>query len=46
LISRKVLVRKVAAYGLPDYLRITVGKKEEIDLLLQAMQDFKSIYNG
>lgn len=43
LIRKNILVRNVAAYGLPDHLRITVGKIEEINLLLQAMQEFKNI---
>jgi histidinol-phosphate aminotransferase len=37
--SRGLIVRLVAAYGLPDALRITIGKTAENDALIAAMQD-------
>jgi histidinol-phosphate aminotransferase len=37
--SRGLIVRMVAAYGLPDALRITIGKTSENDALISAMQD-------
>lgn len=38
--STGVIVRAVAAYGLPEYLRITVGTADENDRLLDALTDF------
>jgi histidinol-phosphate aminotransferase len=35
-----VIVRAVAAYGLPEYLRVTVGTEAENDRLLAALSDF------
>lgn len=40
LARRKVLVRPVGAYGLPDCLRITVGRAGEIRALLAALEAF------
>ncbi len=45
LISKKILVRKVTSYGLPECLRITVGQNEEVDLLLKIMHEFMRKYN-
>ncbi|MET0156194.1 MAG: histidinol-phosphate transaminase [Rickettsiales bacterium] len=35
-----VIVRRVDGYGLPSYLRITVGREEEIRAVLQATESF------
>lgn len=35
-----LIVRRVASYGLPDALRITIGNDEEMALLLSALKDF------
>lgn len=40
LADRGVIVRSVAAYGLEDSLRITVGTADENDRLLAALTDF------
>lgn len=40
LAAAGVIVRAVAAYGLPEYLRITVGTVDENDRLLDALTDF------
>lgn len=40
LASRGLIVREVAGYGLPDYLRITIGTTEENSLLLDALTDY------
>lgn len=38
--SRGLIVRRVAAYGLPDHLRITVGRATEMRALVAALGDF------
>lgn len=38
--SRGLIVRRVASYGLPDALRMTIGNDEEMTLLLNALRDF------
>jgi histidinol-phosphate aminotransferase len=35
-----ILVRKVAVYHLPDYLRITIGKEDEMRAVVAALKDF------
>jgi histidinol-phosphate aminotransferase len=39
LLKRGVIVRPVANYGLPEWLRITVGLPEENDVFLQVLPD-------
>lgn len=39
--SRGIIVRRVAAYGLPNALRISIGTTAENDALLAAMRAFK-----
>ena len=43
LLRRGVIVRPVANYGLPQYLRITVGSAAENDRLLAELQAFTEI---
>jgi len=38
--ARGILTRKVAAYGLPEYLRITIGTEEEMRAVLSAVKDY------
>ena len=38
--GRGLIVRRVAGYGLPDHLRITIGTEEENDLLIEALTAF------
>ena len=38
--SRGVIVRKVAGYGLPHCLRVTVGTAEEVEAVVNAFTDF------
>ena len=38
--SRGVIVRKVAGYGLPQCLRVTVGTAEEVEAVIAAFADF------
>lgn len=38
--SKGIIVRAMASYGLPDWLRITVGKPEENTLLIQCLTEF------
>ncbi|MDX2095260.1 MAG: histidinol-phosphate transaminase [Alphaproteobacteria bacterium] len=40
LAAHGLIVREVAAYGLPDYLRISIGTAEENTLLLAALDAF------
>jgi histidinol-phosphate aminotransferase len=40
LTRRGLVLRRVAAYGLPDALRATVGSAEANELLVQALGDF------
>ena len=40
LAARGLIVREVGGYGLPEYLRISIGTTEENSLLLAAMTDF------
>jgi histidinol-phosphate aminotransferase len=44
--ARGLIVRRVAGYGLPSCLRITIGLPEENDLVIGAMQDFPAPPNG
>ena len=38
LLKRGVIVRPVANYGLPEWLRVTVGLPEENERFLQALR--------
>src|SRR5246500_2997634 len=38
--SRGILTRKMAAYGLPQYLRITIGTGEEMERVAATLGDF------
>ncbi|MDX1657022.1 MAG: aminotransferase class I/II-fold pyridoxal phosphate-dependent enzyme, partial [Candidatus Competibacteraceae bacterium] len=38
LLRQGVIVRPIGAYGLPDYVRITVGTQADNARLIQAMQ--------
>ncbi|MBT3557736.1 MAG: histidinol-phosphate transaminase [Rhodospirillales bacterium] len=38
--ARGIIVRRVTGYGLPDYLRVTVGTEEEMSAFLDAIRDF------
>lgn len=40
LMKRGVVPRSVAGYGLPEYLRVTIGTVEENDRLIAALTDF------
>lgn len=40
LASRGLIVREVGGYGLPDYLRISIGTTEENGILLDALNDY------
>ena len=39
MLSKGVIIRPMAAYGFPDYIRITVGLPEENQRLLKALAD-------
>lgn len=38
--ARGIIVRPVAAYGLPDCLRITIGTADDNEAVIQAMKEF------
>ena len=38
--SRGIIVRRVAGYGLPDCLRMTVGTEEDNRAVVAALADF------
>ena len=40
--SQNILVRDVSGYGLPSYLRISIGSSEDMSNLTRALQDFMS----
>ena len=41
--KHKIIVRAMDAYGLPDYIRITVGKYDQNKLILEAMSQLKNL---
>ncbi|MCC7426374.1 MAG: histidinol-phosphate transaminase [Alphaproteobacteria bacterium] len=44
--ARGIIVRRVAGYGLPDCLRITIGTSEEMRLCCAAMAEFMASGQG
>ena len=44
--TRGIIVRKVAGYGLPHCLRVTVGTAEEIGLVIEGLSDFMKASRG
>ena len=38
--ERGIIVRRVAAYGLPDCLRVTIGREDEMRALAGALKEF------
>ncbi len=40
LLAKRIIVRKIGAYGMEDFLRITIGTDEENDAVLDALQQF------
>ncbi len=38
--ARGILTRRMAAYGLPQYLRITIGTGEEMEAVAAALGEF------
>lgn len=45
LLSRGVLTRRLASFGLPDCLRISIGKPDENDYMLEMLEDVKNTMN-
>jgi len=37
LLKRGVIIRSLTSYGLPDWIRISIGRPQEMDQLLQAL---------
>lgn len=46
LTARGLILRQVAAYGLPDALRLTVGSEEANSLVVAALRDFLGAKNA
>jgi histidinol-phosphate aminotransferase len=46
LTARGLILRQVAAYGLPDALRLTVGDEEANGLVVRALSDFMGAKNA
>ena len=46
LLSRGLVLRQVAAYGLPDHLRMTVGGEEPNRLVVAALTEFMAASRG
>lgn len=44
--DRKILLRPMNGYGLPDYLRITVGLESEMEALFAALHECKELKLG
>jgi histidinol-phosphate aminotransferase len=44
--SRGIIVRRVAGYGLPDALRMTVGTESDNKAVVAALRDFVGQANG
>jgi len=40
LLKRGIILRKVAGYGLPDCLRVTIGLEAEMRATVDALRDF------
>ncbi len=38
--GRGIIVRRIAGYGLPEYLRITIGREEEMRAVIEALAAF------
>jgi len=38
--SKGIIVRPLAGYGLPDYLRITIGREDEMRAVAAALKDY------
>jgi len=38
--SKGIIVRGVGSYGLPDYLRITIGRDDEVKLVAELLAEF------
>lgn len=41
--ARGVLVRQMGSYGLPDCLRVTIGLREQMDAVADALADFINV---
>lgn len=44
--SKNIIVRRMEAYGLSDYLRITIGTENEMKTFVAAMGEFTDIHTG
>jgi histidinol-phosphate aminotransferase len=40
LAGRGILVREMASYGAPEYIRLSVGREDENRLVVDAVSDF------
>jgi histidinol-phosphate aminotransferase len=44
--ARGIIVRRVAAYGLPDCLRVTIGLEDEMRALVEALGEFTKSWSS
>ncbi len=44
--SRGLIARRVENYGLPHHLRISIGADDEMEILLNALDDFMGVRHG
>jgi histidinol-phosphate aminotransferase len=42
LASKGILVREIYNYNLPEFLRISIGSDEEMNMLIAALREFKA----
>ena len=45
LLKRGVIVRPVRSYGLPDWLRISIGTEKELEVFMRAFDEVRSVLN-
>ncbi|MDR3438562.1 histidinol-phosphate transaminase [Telmatospirillum sp.] len=41
--SKGIIVRPVASYGLDEYLRVTIGRDDEMQAVVQALMEFQGV---
>jgi histidinol-phosphate aminotransferase len=39
--SKRIIVRPMRSYGLPEYLRITIGRDDEMQAVMAALKEFR-----
>jgi histidinol-phosphate aminotransferase len=44
--SKGIIIRRLAGYGMPDALRISIGLEQEMKAVVDALTEFMSLYNA